>query len=112
VSWLACKSGMNLVLSYRRSRDEAEQTVADIEAARCHTTIVSGNVLSPADAFSSTRNPPIEVTSGRVGLMGDLHIFTHLLRLDRLKSFCGVSVVSIHSLLIAELTFGVDVTFR
>ena len=50
MSWLACKSGMNLVLSYRRSRDEAEQTVADIEAARCHTTIVSGNVLSPAMA--------------------------------------------------------------
>jgi len=50
VSWLACKSGMILVLSYRRSRDEAEQIVADIEAARCHTTIVSGNVLSPAMA--------------------------------------------------------------
>jgi len=44
--------------------------------------------------------------------MGDLRIFTHLLRLDPLKSLCGASVVSIHSLLIAELTFGVDVTFR
>ena len=54
MSWLACKSGMNLVLSYRRSRDEAEQTVADIEAAGCHTTIVSGNVLSPADGLTNS----------------------------------------------------------
>ncbi|HYR89472.1 MAG TPA: hypothetical protein VE422_35690 [Terriglobia bacterium] len=45
---------MNLVLSYRRSRDEAEQTVADIEAARCHTAIVSGYVLSPADALTNS----------------------------------------------------------
>jgi NAD(P)-dependent dehydrogenase (short-subunit alcohol dehydrogenase family) len=44
--------GMDLVLSYRGSRDEAEQTVADVEAAGRRATIVSGDVSKPADCLA------------------------------------------------------------
>src|SRR5207342_1847665 len=43
------RRGMNLVLSYRGSREEAEQTLADVEAAGQRATIVSGDVSKPAD---------------------------------------------------------------
>src|SRR3989442_3668636 len=43
--------GMNLVLSYRGSKDEAEQTVAAVEAAGRRATIVSGDVSKPADCL-------------------------------------------------------------
>jgi len=45
-------NGMDLVLSYRGSRDEAEQTVADVEAAGRRATIVSGDVSKPADCLA------------------------------------------------------------
>ena len=41
--------GMNLVLSYRGSKEEAEQTLADVEAAGRRATIVSGDVSKPSD---------------------------------------------------------------
>ena len=44
--------GMDLVLSYRGSSDEAEQTVADVEAAGRRATIVSGDVSKPADCLA------------------------------------------------------------
>ena len=43
--------GMNLVLSYRGSREEAEQTVADVEAVGRRATIVSADVSKPADCL-------------------------------------------------------------
>jgi NAD(P)-dependent dehydrogenase (short-subunit alcohol dehydrogenase family) len=43
------RRGMNLVLSYRGSKEEAEQTLADVEAAGQRATIVSGDVSKPAD---------------------------------------------------------------
>ena len=39
--------GMNLVLSYRGSKDEAEETVADVEAAGRRATTVSADVSKP-----------------------------------------------------------------
>jgi len=48
---LAAK-GMNLVLSYRGSKDEAEQTVADVESAGRRATIVSGDVSKPEDCVA------------------------------------------------------------
>ena len=45
-------AGMNLVLSYRGSKDEAEQTVADVEAAGRRATLVSGDVSKPADCLA------------------------------------------------------------
>jgi NAD(P)-dependent dehydrogenase (short-subunit alcohol dehydrogenase family) len=44
--------GMNLVLSYRGSKEEAEQTAADVEAAGRRATIVSGDVSKPADCLA------------------------------------------------------------
>jgi NAD(P)-dependent dehydrogenase (short-subunit alcohol dehydrogenase family) len=41
--------GMDLVLSYRGSKDEADQTVADVVAAGRRATTVSGDVSRPAD---------------------------------------------------------------
>ena len=53
--------GMNLVLSYRGSKEEAEQTVADVEAAGRRATTVSGDAVktaaSPRPAMSGRRNP-------------------------------------------------------
>jgi NAD(P)-dependent dehydrogenase (short-subunit alcohol dehydrogenase family) len=43
--------GMNLVLSYRGSKEEAEQTVADVEAVGRRATIVSADVSKPADCL-------------------------------------------------------------
>src|SRR5215213_3584956 len=48
---LAAK-GMNLVLSYRGSKDEAEQTVADVEAMGRRAALVSGDVSKPADCLT------------------------------------------------------------
>ena len=48
---LAAK-GMNLVLSYRGSKDEAEQTVTDVEATGRRAAIVSGDVSKPADCLT------------------------------------------------------------
>src|SRR5258708_34617851 len=44
--------GMNLVLSYRGSKDEAEQTAADVNAAGRRATTVSGDVSKPADCVA------------------------------------------------------------
>jgi NAD(P)-dependent dehydrogenase (short-subunit alcohol dehydrogenase family) len=41
--------GMDLVLSYRGSKEEAQQTAADVEAAGRLATIVNGDVAKPAD---------------------------------------------------------------
>ena len=45
------QQGMNLVLSYRGSKEEAEQTVADVEAVGRRATIVSADVSKPADCL-------------------------------------------------------------
>ena len=41
--------GMDLVLSYRGSRDEAEQTVSEVEARGRHATMVTCDVSQPAE---------------------------------------------------------------
>jgi NAD(P)-dependent dehydrogenase (short-subunit alcohol dehydrogenase family) len=41
--------GMDLVLSYRGSKDEADETVADVVAAGQRATTISGDVSRPAD---------------------------------------------------------------
>jgi NAD(P)-dependent dehydrogenase (short-subunit alcohol dehydrogenase family) len=43
--------GMNLVLSYRGSKAEAEQTIADVEAYGRRATMVSCDVSKPADCL-------------------------------------------------------------
>ncbi|MEO7271590.1 MAG: SDR family NAD(P)-dependent oxidoreductase, partial [Vicinamibacterales bacterium] len=41
--------GMDLVLSYRGSKEEADQTVADVVAAGRRATTISGDVAKPDD---------------------------------------------------------------
>src|SRR3954470_92525 len=48
---LAAK-GMNLVLSYRGSKGEAEQTAADVGVVGRPATIVGGDVSNPADCLA------------------------------------------------------------
>lgn len=45
--------GMNLVLSYRGSKEEADQTVVDVEGAGRRATTVSGDVSQGCAAHSS-----------------------------------------------------------
>jgi NAD(P)-dependent dehydrogenase (short-subunit alcohol dehydrogenase family) len=59
--------GMNLVLSYRGSKDEAEQTVADVEAGGRRATIVSADVSKPADCRSIVEHAM--ATFGRVDVL-------------------------------------------
>jgi NAD(P)-dependent dehydrogenase (short-subunit alcohol dehydrogenase family) len=44
--------GMDVVLSYRGSKDEAERTVADVVAAGRRATMISGDVSKPADCVA------------------------------------------------------------
>lgn len=59
--------GMNLVLSYRGSKEEAEQTVTDVEAAGRRATLVSGDVSKPADCLAIIEHA-VE-TFGRVDVL-------------------------------------------
>jgi NAD(P)-dependent dehydrogenase (short-subunit alcohol dehydrogenase family) len=59
--------GMNLVLSYRGSKDEAEQTVAEVEAAGRRATIVSGDVSNPPDCAAIVEHAV--ATFGRVDVL-------------------------------------------
>jgi 3-oxoacyl-[acyl-carrier protein] reductase len=43
--------GMNLVLSYRGSKEEAEQTVADVDAVGRRATLITADVSKPADCL-------------------------------------------------------------
>ncbi|PWT82020.1 MAG: hypothetical protein C5B57_09410 [Blastocatellia bacterium] len=45
---LACR-GMDLVLSYRGSKDEADQTVADVQSVGRRGTVIAADVSKPAD---------------------------------------------------------------
>lgn len=59
--------GMNLVLSYRGSKEEAEQTVSDVKAAGRAATIVAGDVSKPSDCEAIVRHA-VE-TFGRVDVL-------------------------------------------
>ncbi len=59
--------GMNLVLSYRGSKDEAVQTAADVEAAGRRATIVAGDVSSPAACAAIVEHAA--ATFGRVDVL-------------------------------------------
>ena len=50
--------GMDLVLSYRGSKHEADQTVADVVAAGRKATTISGDVSKPADSRRSSSMRP------------------------------------------------------
>jgi NAD(P)-dependent dehydrogenase (short-subunit alcohol dehydrogenase family) len=59
--------GMNLVLSYRGSKQEAEQTVGDVEAVGRRATIVGGDVSKPEDCAAILEHATS--TFGRVDVL-------------------------------------------
>ena len=59
--------GVDLVLSYRGSKEEAEQTVTDVEAAGRRATIVSGDVSKPEDCVAIVEHSI--ATFGRVDVL-------------------------------------------
>ena len=59
--------GMDLVLSYRGSRDEAERTVADAAAAGRRATMISGDVARPEDCRAIVEHAV--ATFGRVDVL-------------------------------------------
>jgi NAD(P)-dependent dehydrogenase (short-subunit alcohol dehydrogenase family) len=66
--------GANLILSYRGSKDEAELTVADVEARGRHATAVAADVSRPADCAALVAHAV--ATFGRVdGLVNMASIY-------------------------------------
>ena len=76
--------GMNLVLSYRGSKDEAEQTVADVEAAGRRATTVSGDVSKPADCEA--------ILQHAVDTFGRVDVLVNMASIYRSKPLEDVSV--------------------
>lgn len=76
--------GMNLVLSYRGSKEEAEQTAADVEAAGRHATIVSGDVSKPPDCLA--------ILEHAVATFGRADVLLNMASIYRSKALRDVSV--------------------
>src|SRR3954464_12811896 len=80
---LAAK-GMNLVLSYRGSKDEAEQTVADVEATGRRATIVNGDVSKPEDCRA--------IVDQAIAVFGRVDVLVNMASIYRSKPLQDVSV--------------------
>ena len=76
--------GMNLVLSYRGSKEEAEQTVTDVEAAGRQATTVSGDVSKPADCSA--------ILEHAVKTFGRVDVLVNMASIYRSKPLQDVSV--------------------
>jgi NAD(P)-dependent dehydrogenase (short-subunit alcohol dehydrogenase family) len=80
---LAAK-GMNLVLSYRGSKDEAEQTAADVEAAGRRAAIVSGDVSKPEDC--------VAIIDHAVATFGRVDVLVNMASIYRSRPLPEISV--------------------
>jgi NAD(P)-dependent dehydrogenase (short-subunit alcohol dehydrogenase family) len=76
--------GMNLVLSYRGSKEEAEQTVADVESTGRRVTIVSGDVSKPVDC--------VAVVEHAMDTFGRIDVLVNMASIYRSKPLEEVSV--------------------
>src|SRR5215510_14944647 len=76
--------GMDLVLSYRGSKNEAEQTVADVEASGRRATIVAADVSKPSDCEA--------ILEHAVGTFGRLDVLVNMASIYRSKPLQDVSV--------------------
>jgi NAD(P)-dependent dehydrogenase (short-subunit alcohol dehydrogenase family) len=76
--------GMNLVLSYRGSKDEAEQTVADVESTGRGAVVVSGDVSKPSDCEA--------ILSHAVTTFGRVDVLVNMASIYRSKPLDDVSV--------------------
>ena len=61
------RRGMDLVLSYRGSKQEADATAADVEAAGRHATTISADVSRPADCQAIVEHAA--ATFGRIDVL-------------------------------------------
>ena len=95
---------MNLVLSYRGSKDEAEQTVADVEAAGRRATIVSGDVSKPADCPA--------IVDHAIATFGRVDVLVNMASIYRSKPLQDVSVDYWTTDLDVNLALGVPVRPR
>lgn len=80
---LAAK-GMDLVLSYRGSKDEAEQTAADVEAEGRSATIVAADVSVPADCDA--------IMSHAARVLGGVDVLVNMASIYRSKPFDDLTV--------------------
>jgi NAD(P)-dependent dehydrogenase (short-subunit alcohol dehydrogenase family) len=76
--------GLNLVLSYRGSREEAEQTVADVEAVGRRATIVSCDVSKPAECLG--------IFEHALATFGRLDVLVNMASIYRSRPLQDVSV--------------------
>lgn len=76
--------GMDLVLSYRGSKEEAEQTVADVMAAGRRGTTVSGDVSRPDDCRA--------VIGHAVDVFGRVDVLVNMASIYRSKPLADVTV--------------------
>jgi len=67
VAQVLATHGMDLVLSYRGSKEEAEQTVADVAALGRRGAIVSGDVSKPAECAAIVEHAV--ATFGRIDVL-------------------------------------------
>src|SRR5206468_12992426 len=75
---------MNLVLSYRGSKDEAEQTVADVEGAGRRATMVAGDVSKPSDCLA--------IVEHAVATFGRIDVLVNMASIYRSKALQDLSV--------------------
>jgi NAD(P)-dependent dehydrogenase (short-subunit alcohol dehydrogenase family) len=78
------RRGMRLVLSYRGSKTEAEQTMADVEAAGSRAAIVSADVSSPAACAG--------IAAQAVDEFGRVDVLINMASIYRSKPLAEVSV--------------------
>jgi NAD(P)-dependent dehydrogenase (short-subunit alcohol dehydrogenase family) len=76
--------GMNLVLSYRGSKDEAEQTVEDVERTGRRATIVAADVSRPADCTT--------IVNHALTTFGRIDVLVNMASIYRSKPLEDVSV--------------------
>jgi NAD(P)-dependent dehydrogenase (short-subunit alcohol dehydrogenase family) len=84
VAGALAERGMNLVLSYRGSKEEAEQTMADVESTGRRATIVSGDVSKPADC--------VAVIEHAVDTFGRIDVLVNMASIYRSKPLEDVTV--------------------
>ncbi len=74
---------MNLVLSYRGSKEEAEQTAADVEAVGRRATTVAGDVSKPADCLA--------IVDRTIATFGRVDVLVNMASIYRSKPLQDVS---------------------
>jgi NAD(P)-dependent dehydrogenase (short-subunit alcohol dehydrogenase family) len=76
--------GMDLVLSYRGSKEEAEQTVADVVAVGRRATVVSGDVSKPAGCAA--------IVAHAIATFGRIDVLVNMASIYRSKPLMEVTV--------------------